>query len=102
MPGVEGEVMMTILASFAQEESLSASENQKWRVLKNFEEGLPWSHKIYGYKFVDDKFVIIKPEAKVVRLIYDWYLEGLGIVAIVNRLNEAGYRARTGNVWSKV
>lgn len=96
-----GELMLTILASFAQEESLSASENQKWRVLKNFEEGLPWSHKIYGYKFVGDKFVIIESEAKVVRLIYDWYLDGLGIVAIVNRLNQEEYRARTGNVWSK-
>ena len=30
----DGELMMTILASYAQEESLSASENQKWRVRK--------------------------------------------------------------------
>ena len=28
----DGELMLTILASYAQEESLSASENQKWRV----------------------------------------------------------------------
>lgn len=35
----DGELMMTILASFAQEESLSASENQKWRVRKAFENG---------------------------------------------------------------
>ena len=31
----EGELMMTILASYAQEESLSASENQKWRIRKD-------------------------------------------------------------------
>ncbi len=36
----EGELMMTILASYAQEESRSASENQKWRIKKNFEEGM--------------------------------------------------------------
>ena len=35
----DGELMMTILASYAQEESLSASENQKWRVRKAFENG---------------------------------------------------------------
>ena len=35
----EGELMMTILASYAQEESLSASENQKWRIKRNFEAG---------------------------------------------------------------
>ena len=31
--------MLTILASYAQEESLSASENQKWRIKKNLELG---------------------------------------------------------------
>lgn len=36
----DGELMMTILASYAQEESRSASENQKWRVKKNFEEAV--------------------------------------------------------------
>lgn len=35
----DGELMLTILASYAQEESLSVSENQKWRVRKNFSEG---------------------------------------------------------------
>lgn len=33
--------MLTILASYVQEESLSASENQKWRIKKNFEDGKP-------------------------------------------------------------
>ena len=33
----EGELMLTILASYAQEEARSASENVKWRVKKNFE-----------------------------------------------------------------
>ena len=37
----DGELMLTILASYAQEESLSASENQKWRVKRNFENGMP-------------------------------------------------------------
>lgn len=37
----DGELMMTILASYAQEESRSASENQKWRVKRNFEDGKP-------------------------------------------------------------
>ena len=32
----DGELMLTILASYAQEESLSASENQKWRIQKCF------------------------------------------------------------------
>src|SRR5574344_1534903 len=35
----EGEVILTILSSYAQAESLSASENQKWRVRKDFKAG---------------------------------------------------------------
>jgi DNA invertase Pin-like site-specific DNA recombinase len=35
----EGELMLTILASFAQEESRSISENIKWRVQKRFPTG---------------------------------------------------------------
>src|SRR5574344_1421578 len=46
----EGEVMLSILASFAQAESQSVSENQKWRIKKNFEEGKPWSYTMYGYR----------------------------------------------------
>ena len=37
----DGELLITLLASYAQEESRSASENQKWRVRKNFREGIP-------------------------------------------------------------
>lgn len=35
----DGELMLTILASYAQEESLSASENMKWSIRKGFEQG---------------------------------------------------------------
>ncbi len=32
----DGELMLSILASYAQEESLSSSENQKWRIRNDF------------------------------------------------------------------
>ena len=34
-----GEFLITLLAAYAQAESYSASENQKWRIKKAFEEG---------------------------------------------------------------
>ena len=37
----DGELMLTILASFAQEESRSISENVRWRIKKQFEQGTP-------------------------------------------------------------
>lgn len=45
----DGELMLTLLASFAQEESRSVSENQKWRIRKMFEEGRPNTGRMLGY-----------------------------------------------------
>ena len=95
-----GELMITILASFAQEESLSASENQKWRIRKNFEEGIPWNFTIYGYRKVNDSFEIFEPEAEIVRLIYKKYLEGMGLSLIRDWLNENGIHTRFDTKWT--
>ena len=69
----DGELMLTILASYAQEESLSASENQKWRVKRNFEQGKPWSVILYGYRYKNGSFVIEPTEAKIVKKIFSEY-----------------------------
>ena len=97
----DGELMLTVLASYAQEESRSASENQKWRIKKNFEEGKPWSSTLLGYRNVNGKYEVVPEEAEVVRMIFDWYLEGMGATAIRNRLNAMGIRTRLGNRWSR-
>ncbi len=97
----EGELMLTIIASYAQEESLSASENQKWRIKKNFEEGKPWCGVMLGYRQDSGKFVIVPEEAEIVKRIYADYLSGLGIEAIVNRLNEEGVLTQKGFTWHK-
>ena len=46
----DGELMLTILASFAQEESRSISENCKWGIRKQYERGASRGCKIYGYR----------------------------------------------------
>lgn len=97
----DGEFMLTILASYAQEESRSASENQKWRIKKNFEEGKPWSSTLLGYRNVNGRFEIVPEEAQTVRMIFDWYLEGLGATAIRDRLNAMGIKTRLGNQWNR-
>ncbi len=80
----DGELMMTILASFAQEESRSLSENVKWAIRKGFKEGKTNSFNIYGYRWDGEKFVVEPAEAEVVKLIYENFLLGkrnaLGVV----------------------
>lgn len=95
----DGEFLITLLSSFAQEESLSTSENQKWRVRKNFKEGKPTSTKITGYQLVGDTFAVIPKEAETVRLIFDLYLSGLGKTAIAKELNARGIPSKSGGLW---
>lgn len=95
----DGELMLTILASYAQEESRSVSENMKWRIKKNFEEGLPWNGGMLGYRLHNGQFTIVPEEAAIVRRIFDDYLAGKGINAIANALTEENLSTRLGNVW---
>ena len=97
----EGELMLTILASYAQEESLSASENQKWRVKRNFENGMPWSARMLGYRYEDGKFVVIPDEAEVVKRIYRDYLSGMGAESIMKALTAEGITSRFGKPFCK-
>ena len=45
---------------------------------------------------------IVEDEAKVVRMIFDWYAnEGIGCITICDRLNEMGIRPRIADKWQK-
>lgn len=45
---------------------------------------------------------IVEEEAKIVRMIYDWYVnEGIGATKICQRLNAMGVPARKGGLWKK-
>lgn len=95
----DGELMLSILASYAQEESLSASENQKWRVKRNFENGIPWSGTMLGYRYESGELIVVPEEAEIIKLIFKSYLSGMGVTAIMKILNENGYVTRFGKTW---
>ncbi|GHU89503.1 resolvase [Clostridia bacterium] len=97
----DGELMLTVLASFAQAESLSVSENCKWRIRKRFAEGEPvnWRH-LYGYKIVKGNVEIDHEQAKIVRMIFTEYLGGMGCHAIAKKLRDTGVPSHHGGTWS--
>ena len=94
-----GELMLSILASYAQEESRSNSENQKWRIRKNFEEGKPWCGEMMGYRQEDGRFIVVPQEAEIVKRIYSEFLSGYGYEKIMRGLNEDGITTKEGSVW---
>ena len=99
--GSDGELMLTLLATFAQEESWSASENQKWRIRKKFEQGLPTTCNILGYRLENGGFQILPEEAGIVRQIYADFLSGMGINAIAKKLRRMGMPTKRNSKWSK-
>jgi len=97
----DGELMLTILASYAQEESLSASENCKWRIRNKFKEGIPTSLRIYGYDYVGGKLFVNPKETEVVKMIYADYLGGMGKNAIMRKLLSLGISTKGNATWSE-
>lgn len=98
----EGEMVLTFLASFAQEESRSVSENMKWRIKKDFEQGLIWGgNACLGYRLVNRKLQLVEDEASIVQMIYDLYLEGYSDNAIAKILNDKEIKPHKAKIWQR-
>jgi site-specific DNA recombinase len=55
----------------------------------------------YGYCKVNGRLEIDKAEAATVRKIFDWYIAGERLNAIISRLNMLGVPTRKGGQWNK-
>ena len=96
----DGELMLTILASFAQEESRSLSENCKWGIRKRFERGIPNGHfRVYGYRWEGDELVIVPEEAEIVRRIFQDFLDGKSRLETEREFAAEGITTRSGCRW---
>ncbi|WP_164850229.1 recombinase family protein, partial [Clostridium prolinivorans] len=75
----DGELMLTVLSSFAQEESKNVSDSLKWRVKKKFERGklIINTTRFLGYDKDEYGDLVINPkEAEIVKRIFEDYLKG--------------------------
>lgn len=75
----KGEVMLTIMGSLAQEESRSISENVTWGKRRSMEEGkfsLAYKHFLGYEKGENGLPKIVEHEAKIIREIYQLFLDG--------------------------
>lgn len=96
----DGELMLSILASFAQEESRSLSENVRWSIRKRFEKGVPNGRfRIYGYRWDGDHLVIEPDEATIVRRIFQNFLTGKSRLETEREFAEEGITTLNGCRW---
>lgn len=97
-----GEFLITLLAAYAQAESYSASENQKWRIKKAFEEGRTTLGKMTGYRLKNGVLTVVPEEAEIVRQIFEDYLSGMGENAIAKKLTRMGVAPmRSQRPWNR-
>ena len=84
----KGEVLLTIMASLAQQESQSLSQNVRLSINHN---------RFLGFTKDEDGHLIVKPdEAKVVKRIYREYLEGASLQQIAKGLETDGILTGAG------
>ena len=98
---MNGELLLTIMSSLAQQEVESLSQNVKMGLQMKMKRGeLISFNGCYGYDYhTEDKSITVnEEEAEIVRMIYDMYLEGYGTTTIAKRLMELGIKNKKGEV----
>ena len=83
------------MSSLAQEESRSISENTTWGKRKQFAEGKT-SVGYSAFLGYDKDFKINEEQAKVVKLIYKFFLGGRSFYAITKELEKRGIKSPSG------
>ena len=102
---VKDELLISIIEACDQAENDWRSENIRLGLKYRAEDGTSglYNRTCYGYKKDKNGMLIIdEEEAKVVRYIYDWYLEGYSIGGVIDKLEEKKIKTSKGKErWSK-
>lgn len=99
----DGELMLSVLSSFAQEELRSMSDNIKWSAQKRYGQGIVSmdTKHFLGYDMNEyGELVINEEQAKIVKRIFKMYLDGMGTEAIAKRLNDENIPTMRNSKWS--
>lgn len=107
----DSELKLSLLATFAQEESVKKSESMIWSLKERFKNKKLLTPELFGYRRPRDavgnyikygKLEIEESEAEVVRFIYNAFLTGFSIESICNVLEDIGCKTKLGNTqWSE-
>ncbi len=98
-----GEFLITLLSSFAEEESRSISENVTWSVRHRFSQGIYHiSPHLLGYGKDDyGETVIVESEARIIRFIYMLALSGKTPFHISTILNNYEIASPMDSIWTQ-
>ncbi len=98
---MDGELLLTILSSVAQQEVQNISEHVKLGIKHKMENGkMVGYYKCLGYDYdpTIDNLVINEEEAEAVRFIFKMYNEGYGAKMIAKEMKENGLKDNIGKL----
>lgn len=98
----DSEILLSIMALMAQEESHTKSEIMNASIEMRFRRGIFLTPSLLGYDQDENgKLKINEDEAKIVRLIFFMYLYGYSCQEIADKLTDLGCKTKKGNTrWS--
>lgn len=98
---MKSELVLSLLSSLAESESVSIAKNAKWGIQKRFQDGtFIIATPPYGYKNIDGKMVVEPTEAEIVKNIFAQILAGKGARAIARNLNQRKISTQKGYAWT--
>lgn len=80
------EFVLSVLAMQAEEESKNISENTRWNITRKINNGGNLTSHLYGYRINGESWTIVDSEAKIVRMVFNMYLQGKSYKSIVELL----------------
>ena len=97
-----GALVLTIMATLAEEESRNKSVIMNWSIDRRFSRGIFLTPELLGYDRDENGELMINPqEAETVKVIYDLYIDGWTPKEIADLLTEYGRKTKLGNeVWN--
>lgn len=100
---MDGELLLTILSSVAQQEVENISENVKKGLKMKMKRGELIGFQGcmgYDYNILTKSISVNHEQAEVIRYIFSRYVSGIGATIICRELNERGIKTQMGNKWT--
>lgn len=93
----EAEMLLSFLASMAQEESRKTSARVTWGQTRQMEKGVVFGPSLLGYHVKEGKITVNRDESGIVQMIFHKYvIEQVGISEIARYLTQNGYSTHSG------
>ena len=98
---MSSEVILGMISTQAQDESVSISGNMRWSYEKRMKNGtFTCCRPPLGYDMINGKLVVNPHDAEIIRNVFEMYLSGIGRHTIARYLNDIGVpNPSKGEMW---